>query len=108
MFVSQYADVFAGDERWKGLQTPEGNTFEWDEESTYVRKPPYFEGMTMELTPVKDITARVLAKLGDLGDDRPHQPGRPDQGDSPAVSTCRSTGRQKDFNLYGRGAATTR
>jgi aconitate hydratase len=66
MFTHQYAGVFDGDERWRSLPTPTGATFEWDAESTYVRKPPYFEGMTMETTPVSDIAgARVLAKLGD-------------------------------------------
>ncbi|HEY8282062.1 MAG TPA: aconitate hydratase AcnA, partial [Leifsonia sp.] len=66
MFVHQYASVFEGDERWTSLPTPTGSVFEWDEKSTYVRKPPYFDGMTMETTPVTDISgARVLAKLGD-------------------------------------------
>ena len=66
MYTRDYADVFAGDERWQGLDTPEGDTFAWDEESTYVRKAPFFEGLTMELTPVTDIErARVLALLGD-------------------------------------------
>ena len=66
LFTAEYADVFAGDERWQGLQTPTGSTFEWDADSTYVRKPTYFDGMTMQLTPVADIHgARVLAKLGD-------------------------------------------
>jgi aconitate hydratase len=66
MFTKDYADVFAGDERWKSLPTPEGNTFAWDEQSTYVRKPPYFDGMDTEPAPVVDITgARVLALLGD-------------------------------------------
>ena len=66
MFTEKYADVFAGDERWTSLETPEGNTFEWAQESTYVRKPPYFEGMKMDLDAVEDISgARVLAKLGD-------------------------------------------
>ena len=65
-FGSSYADVFAGDERWQGLPTPTGDTFSWDAESTYVRKPPYFEGMEREPQPVSDIAdARVLAKLGD-------------------------------------------
>ena len=76
-----------GDERWQSLPTPEGDTFEWDAESTYVRKPPYFEGMSREPDPVTDIAgARVLAKLGDSvttdhispgGRDQVRQPGRP-------------------------------
>ena len=66
MFNKSYQDVFAGDAQWQALPIPTGNTFEWDPQSTYVRKPPYFEGMTMEPTPVADIAgARVLAKLGD-------------------------------------------
>jgi aconitate hydratase len=65
-FIKQYATVFDGDERWRSLPTPEDAIFQWDEDSTYVRKAPYFEGMTMELTPVKDIQgARVMATLGD-------------------------------------------
>ena len=66
MFGSGYADVFAGDEQWRSLPTPEGDTFEWDDDSTYVRKPPYFDGMPDEPEPVTDIEgARVLLKLGD-------------------------------------------
>ena len=66
MYTRGYADVFAGDERWQTLPTPTGDTFEWDPDSTYVRKPPYFDGMTREPAPVADIAgARVLAKLGD-------------------------------------------
>ncbi len=66
MFTSDYADVFAGDEQWQSLPTPEGDTFAWDADSTYVRKPPYFDGMPDEPEPVTDIEgARVLLKLGD-------------------------------------------
>ncbi len=66
MYVENYADVFKGDERWRNLPTPSGNTFAWDPKSTYVRKPPYFDGMPAKPTPVADITgARVLALLGD-------------------------------------------
>jgi aconitate hydratase len=66
MFVSSYADVFAGDERWRSLPTPAGNSFDWDPKSTYVRKPPYFDGMPAQPAPVTNITgARVLALLGD-------------------------------------------
>ena len=66
MFVSSYADVFAGDERWHNLPTPAGNSFDWDPKSTYVRKPPYFDGMPAQPAPVTNITgARVLALLGD-------------------------------------------
>src|SRR5207237_204807 len=66
MFSNDYADVFAGTEQWQNLPTPTGDTFAWDPESTYVRRPPYFEGMPAEPTPVQDITgARTLAVLGD-------------------------------------------
>ena len=66
MFTKEYGEVFDGDERWRSLPTPDSEVFEWDSESTYVRKPPYFDGMTLETTPVSDIAgARVLAKLGD-------------------------------------------
>src|SRR5690606_27755470 len=65
-FIKQYATVFDGDDRWRSLPTPEGPIFEWEDESTYVRKAPYFEGMSLELTPVEDIKgARVMATLGD-------------------------------------------
>src|SRR5690606_31863745 len=64
MFNRQYGRVFEGDDRWRSLPTPAGDVFEWDTSSTYVRKPPYFDGMTMELTPVENISgARVLATL---------------------------------------------
>ncbi|MFP5405238.1 MAG: aconitase family protein, partial [Gammaproteobacteria bacterium] len=67
MFKTGYADVFAGDERWQSLPTPEGDTFAWDEDSTYVRQPPYFENMPREAPhDVKEIRgARAIAYLGD-------------------------------------------
>src|SRR5665648_1300181 len=66
MFTGDYADVFAGDDRWRSLSTPEGKTFDWASESTYVRKPPYFDATAREPSPVADVVgARVLAKLGD-------------------------------------------
>ena len=80
MFAAATQDVFAGDERWRSLPTPEGDTFAWDVDSTYVRKPPYFDGMPEQPAPVEDIEgARVLLKLGRLGHHRPHLPGRCDQ-----------------------------
>ena len=80
MFDDDYADVFAGDEQWQSLPTPEGKTFEWDPESTYVRKPPYFDGMPDEPAPVTDIEgARVLLKLGDSVTTDHISPGRRDQ-----------------------------
>src|SRR3954467_2834405 len=61
MFTKDYADVFTGDDRWRALPTPEGGAFEWDPESTYVRKPPYFEGMPAQVSPAVDVHgARVL------------------------------------------------
>ena len=66
MFRKSYGEVFDGDERWNGLEVPTGDRFAWDEHSTYVRQPPYFEGLPPEPTPVEDVEgARVLAKLGD-------------------------------------------
>lgn len=103
MFTSDYADVFAGDERWQSLPTPEGNTFEWDPESTYVRKPPYFEGMQMETTAVEDIAgARVLAKLGDSVTTDHISPAGSIKADSPAGRYLAEHGvERKDFNSYG-------
>jgi aconitate hydratase len=66
MFAKDYSDVFVGDEHWRSLPTPTGETFTWDPSSTYWRRPPYFEGMAATPAPVADIAgARVLAKLGD-------------------------------------------
>jgi aconitate hydratase len=103
MFTRQYAKVFAGDERWTNLPTPTGDVFEWDESSTYVRKPPYFDGMTMELTPVRDIQgARVLATLGDSVTTDHISPAGNIKVDSPAGQYLASHGiDRKDFNSYG-------
>ena len=103
MFTRDYADVFAGDERWTSLETPEGTTFEWDGESTYVRKPPYFEGMSMDSTPVEDISgARVLAKLGDSVTTDHISPAGSIKADSPAGTYLAEHGvDRKDFNSYG-------
>ena len=103
MFDTQYSSVFEGDERWKTLPTPTGATFEWDEQSTYVRKPPYFEGMTMELTPVADIKgARVLATLGDSVTTDHISPAGNIQAASPAGQYLTEHGiERKDFNSYG-------
>ncbi len=103
MFEEDYADVFAGDERWQSLPTPEGDTFAWDEESTYVRKPPYFEGMTAEAEPVSDISgARVLAKLGDSVTTDHISPAGSIKPDSPAGKYLQEHGvARKDFNSYG-------
>ena len=103
MFTRDYADVFAGDERWTSLPTPEGDTFEWESDSTYVRKPPYFDGMTMETTPVEDISgARVLAKLGDSVTTDHISPAGSIKADSPAGKYLAEHGvERKDFNSYG-------
>ncbi len=103
MFTEDYADVFAGDQRWQSLPTPEGDTFAWDPESTYVRKPPYFDGMSMETTPVADIEgARVLAKLGDSVTTDHISPAGAIKTDSPAGKYLAEHGiERKDFNSYG-------
>ncbi|MBE7188898.1 aconitate hydratase, partial [Jatrophihabitans endophyticus] len=103
MFSKDYADVFAGDERWQGLPTPEGDTFEWDAESTYVRKPPYFEGMSAEPSPVTDIeSARVLLKLGDSVTTDHISPAGAIKADSPAGQYLTEHGvERRDFNSYG-------
>ncbi|MBW3068634.1 MULTISPECIES: aconitate hydratase AcnA [unclassified Actinomyces] len=103
MYTRDYADVFAGDARWQGLDTPEGETFTWDEDSTYVRKAPFFDGLTMELTPVEDVTgARVLALLGDSVTTDHISPAGAIKGDSPAGRYLAEHGvARKDFNSYG-------
>ncbi|MFD5764382.1 aconitate hydratase AcnA [Streptomyces sp. NPDC127049] len=103
MFAKSYQDVFAGDAQWQALSIPTGNTFEWDTESTYVRKPPYFEGMTMETTPVTDITgARVLAKLGDSVTTDHISPAGAIKADTPAGKYLTEHGvERRDFNSYG-------
>ncbi len=103
MFTKDYADVFAGDERWQSLPTPTGDTFAWDGESTYVRKPPYFEGMAASPSPVEDITgARVLAKLGDSVTTDHISPAGSIKADSPAGKYLAEHGVDKrDFNSYG-------
>jgi len=103
MFIKDYADVFAGDERWQSLPTPEGDIFEWDAQSTYVRKPPYFEGMGKTPEPVQDIHgARVLAKLGDSVTTDHISPAGSIKADSPAGKYLTEHGiERKDFNSYG-------
>ncbi|MGB3413097.1 MAG: aconitate hydratase AcnA [Microbacteriaceae bacterium] len=103
MFSREYSSVFDGDERWRSLDTPEGSLFEWNDESTYVRRPPYFDGMTMELTPVTDISgARVLAKLGDSVTTDHISPAGSIKADSPAGKYLSDHGiARKDFNSYG-------
>ncbi len=103
MFTDDYADVFAGDEQWRSLPTPEGDTFEWDPNSTYVRKPPYFDGMPAEPEAVEDIAgARVLLKLGDSVTTDHISPAGAIKKDSPAGSYLAEHGvEQRDFNSYG-------
>jgi aconitate hydratase A / 2-methylisocitrate dehydratase len=103
MFTDSYADVFAGDEQWQSLPTPEGETFAWDPDSTYVRKPPYFEGMPADPQPVADIEgARVLLKLGDSITTDHISPAGSIKADSPAGKYLSERGVQRgDFNSYG-------
>jgi aconitate hydratase len=103
MFTKDYADVFAGDERWQSLPTPTGDTFAWDPDSTYVRKPPYFEGMGLEPAPVEDVDgARVLALLGDSVTTDHISPAGSIKPDSPAGHYLVEHGiERKDFNSYG-------
>jgi aconitate hydratase len=103
MFTKDYSDVFDGGERWKSLPTPEGTTFSWDPESTYVRKPPYFDGMRAEPAPVEDISgARVLAKLGDSVTTDHISPAGAIKADSPAGKYLQEHGiERKNFNSYG-------
>ncbi|KDE97491.1 aconitate hydratase [Mycolicibacterium aromaticivorans JS19b1 = JCM 16368] len=103
MFKKNYADVFKGDERWQNLPTPSGKTFEWDANSTYVRKPPYFDGMPAEPQPVSDITgARVLALLGDSVTTDHISPAGNIKAGTPAAQYLDSNGvDKKDYNSYG-------
>ena len=103
MFKKDYASVFDGDHRWKSLDTPTGKTFEWDPKSTYVRKPPYFEGMPRNPKPVTDISgARVLAVLGDSVTTDHISPAGNIKADSPAGKYLAEHGVERaDFNSYG-------
>ncbi|MGV0792305.1 aconitate hydratase [Mycolicibacterium sp. XJ1819] len=103
MFTKNYADVFKGDERWRNLPTPSGSTFEWNADSTYVRKPPYFDGMSADPEPVSDIKgARVLALLGDSVTTDHISPAGTIQPGTPAAQYLESNGVQRpDFNSYG-------
>jgi aconitate hydratase len=103
MFTRSYADVFAGDEQWQSLPTPEGEIFDWDADSTYVRKPPYFDGMPAEPTEVEDISgARVLLKLGDSITTDHISPAGSIKPDSPAGRYLSEHGvERRDYNSYG-------
>ncbi|MGY1784810.1 aconitate hydratase [Geodermatophilus sp. SYSU D00698] len=102
-FGRSYEDVFAGTEQWQNLPTPTGDTFSWDAGSTYVRKPPYFEGMQDRPAPVQDITgARTLAVLGDSVTTDHISPAGSIKADSPAGKYLREHGvERRDFNSYG-------
>jgi len=103
MFRSSYAEVFAGDENWNGLDVPEGEIYTWDEDSTYVKNPPYFEGMSAEPADIADIGgARVLALLGDSVTTDHISPAGSIAKDSPAAEYLQAQGVEPgDFNSYG-------
>ncbi|NNL05638.1 MAG: aconitate hydratase AcnA [Xanthomonadales bacterium] len=103
MFRKSYASVFKGDERWNAIDSPEGEIFDWQGDSTYIQNPPYFEGMTRELPELPDIRgARCLALLGDSITTDHISPAGAIMEDSPAGSYLKSKGVQKaDFNSYG-------
>lgn len=103
IYVDDYADVFKGDEQWQGLDIPEGETFEWDQESTYIRKAPYFDDMPVEPDPIQDITgARVLAKLGDSVTTDHISPASAIKPGTPAAQYLDSHGvQQTDYNSLG-------
>jgi aconitate hydratase len=103
MFTSRYADVFAGDDTWRSLPTPTGDTFAWEDDSTYVRRPPYFEDMPATPAPVTDVAgARVLLKLGDSVTTDHISPAGSIKADSPAGKYLTEHGvERRDFNSYG-------
>ena len=103
MFTNRYQNVFAGDARWQGIATPTGKTFEWDDSSTYVRRPPYFDNMPADPAPVDDVLgARVLAKLGDSVTTDHISPAGSIKVDSPAgVYLAKHGVDRSDFNSYG-------
>jgi aconitate hydratase len=103
MFTRTYADVFTGDPAWRELPIPEGNLFDWDPRSTYVRQPPYFEGMSHEPEPVEDFGgARCLVMVGDSVTTDHISPAGAIKPDSPAGKYLVEHGvERKDFNSYG-------
>ena len=103
MFKKNYADVFKGDERWNAIASPDGALYEWDKDSTYIKNPPYFDGMTMELTPIKDIhDARCIGLFGDSITTDHISPAGSIKKDSPAGRFLISRGvKPVDFNSYG-------
>jgi aconitate hydratase len=103
MFAKTYADVYEGDENWKGMDTPTGDLFEWEPESTYVRLPPYFDGMSREPGTVDDFAgARCLVSLGDSVTTDHISPAGAIKLESPAGSYLVEHGvERRDFNTYG-------
>ncbi|MER6948056.1 aconitate hydratase AcnA [Nonomuraea sp. NPDC000554] len=103
MFERDYADVFKGDDHWRSLPIPTGDTFEWDPASTYVRKAPYFDGMPSTPEPVSDISgARVLVKVGDSVTTDHISPAGSIKVGTPAAQYLQANGVEvKDFNSYG-------
>jgi aconitate hydratase len=103
MFRQQYADVFSGDERWRTLPVPTGDRFAWDDTSTYIRNPPFFDGLTLQTTPLRNIDdARVLALLGDSITTDHISPAGSIRKDSPAGKYLMERGvKPGDFNSYG-------
>ena len=103
MFKQGYSSVFAGDERWQAVESPIGEMFDWQDDSTYIRNPPYFDGMTMDVPPVRDIHgARCLARLGDSITTDHISPAGAIAEDSPAGDYLKSKGvPRSEFNSYG-------
>jgi aconitate hydratase len=103
MFRDSYGDVFSGDDRWKTLAVPTGNRFAWEPDSTYIRNPPFFDGITLQTTPLRDVAgARVLAKLGDSITTDHISPAGSIKKDSPAGKYLMARGVDpRDFNSYG-------
>jgi aconitate hydratase len=103
MFSQSYAEVFAGDERWRGLSVPKGQTYAWEQDSTYIRRAPYFDDMKLQPSPVEDIKAgRVLAVLGDSVTTDHISPAGSIKRDSPAGKYLQQHGvKPADFNSYG-------
>jgi aconitate hydratase len=103
MFKSSYESVFAGDENWNGIDVPDGERYAWESDSTYIKNPPYFEGMSLETTPVENISgARILALLGDSVTTDHISPAGGIAKDSPAAEYLTGHGvKPADFNSYG-------
>jgi len=103
MFAKSYAEVFAGDERWRGLNIPKGQTYAWEKDSTYIRRAPYFDDMQLQPSPVEDIhSARVLAVLGDSVTTDHISPAGSIKKDGPAGKYLQEHGvKPADFNSYG-------